>query len=139
MKFVQLESFTNYIDANIIAGRLEEEDIHCWLKDENTSTINPMWDNAIGGIKLMVAEVQAERALALLQQYKQEKRDLLLCPYCHSHNIEEKGAPEKPGYWLNALLAFFAAGPDMQKAKTWHCNACHKNFEQPEEKQPPAE
>ncbi len=33
----------------------EEEGINCWLKDENTVTIDPILTNAIGGIKLMVA------------------------------------------------------------------------------------
>ena len=54
MDFLLLQSFTNYIDAHIIRGRLQEEGINCWLKDENVVTVNPIWTNAAGGIKLMV-------------------------------------------------------------------------------------
>ncbi|MDP4262455.1 MAG: DUF2007 domain-containing protein [Bacteroidota bacterium] len=66
MQFVVLQSYTNYIDANIIMGRLQEEGINCWLKDENTFIIAPVFSSAFA-IKLMVAETQAERALDILK------------------------------------------------------------------------
>ena len=53
MNFIIAQVYSNYIDANIIMGRLEEEGINCWLKDENTVTIDPILTNAVGGIKLM--------------------------------------------------------------------------------------
>ncbi len=66
MNFVLLRSYDNYVPAHIAMGRLEAASINCWLKDENTVTIDPLLSNAIGGIKLMVAETQAERALEIL-------------------------------------------------------------------------
>jgi hypothetical protein len=36
MNFIIAQVYSNYIDANIIMGRLQEEGINCWLKDENT-------------------------------------------------------------------------------------------------------
>jgi len=64
--FIILMTFDNYISAHIIMGRLKEEFINCYLQDENTVTIDPLLSNAIGGIKLMVAEQQAERAMEIL-------------------------------------------------------------------------
>jgi hypothetical protein len=46
---------------------MEEEGISCWLKDENTVTLNPIWTQAVGGIKLMVAATQVERAREILR------------------------------------------------------------------------
>ena len=66
MRFVQLRSFDNYIPAHIVLGRLKEEYINCYLQDEYSATIDPIISNAIGGIKLMVAESQAERAAEVL-------------------------------------------------------------------------
>lgn len=66
MKFVIIRSYDNYIPAYIAMGRLKEEYINCYLQDEHSVTIDPFLSNAIGGIKLMVAETQAERALELL-------------------------------------------------------------------------
>ena len=68
MKYIELHSYTNYIEANIVLGRLQEEGINCWLKNENLSTIAPVLFNAFGGIKLMVAEEQVERAISLLNE-----------------------------------------------------------------------
>jgi len=66
MKFVPLCAFDNYIPAHIALGRLKEEYINCYLQDEYSVTIDPFLSNAIGGIKLMVAETQAERAREIL-------------------------------------------------------------------------
>jgi hypothetical protein len=66
MNFVVISSYDNYVPAHIAMGRLEEEGINCWLQDEYTVTIDPLLSNAVGGIKLMVAETQAERALEIL-------------------------------------------------------------------------
>ena len=67
MKFVFLCSFDNYIPAHIALGRLKEEFINCYLQDEYSVTIDPFLSNAIGGIKLMVAETQLERAREILE------------------------------------------------------------------------
>jgi hypothetical protein len=74
MKFIQLQSFDNYIEAHMVMGNLQEENIACWLKDEYSVTIDPMLSNAIGGIKLMVAEAQAERAMEVLQSLQKNKK-----------------------------------------------------------------
>ena len=66
MKYILLCSFDNYIPAHIALGRLKEEFINCYLQDEYSVTIDPFLSNAIGGIKLMVAEVQTERAMDIL-------------------------------------------------------------------------
>jgi len=66
MQFILLTTFDNYIEAHIALGRLKEEFINCYLKDEYTVTIDPLLSNAIGGIKLMVAETQVERAVEVL-------------------------------------------------------------------------
>lgn len=68
MKYILLQSYDNYIPAHIAMGRLKEHDIVCYLQDEYSVTIDPLISNAIGGIKLMVAEAQAERALEILSE-----------------------------------------------------------------------
>ncbi len=66
MKFIQIKSFDNYIQAHMAMGNLQEQNINCWLQDEYSVTIDPVLTNAIGGIKLMVAEAQAQRAADIL-------------------------------------------------------------------------
>ena len=68
MNFIAIRSYDNYIPAHIAMGRLKEEFINCHLVNENSVTIDPFLSNAIGGIKLMVAETQAKRAIELLDE-----------------------------------------------------------------------
>ena len=72
-KFVLLRSFDNYIPAHIALGLLREEFINCYLLDEYSVTIDPFLSNAIGGIKLMVAETQLGRARHILEQTDEQQ------------------------------------------------------------------
>ena len=125
MEFLLLQTFSNYIDAHIVRGRLQEKEINCWLKDENVVTINPMWDNAAGGIKLMVAENQFEEAGALLRAFDEEKRKNFTCPHCGSGKIEHISSNRKAANWLSVLagLLFFNYAMPV---KTWHCFNCSR-------------
>ena len=138
MDFILLQSFTNYIDAHIIFGRLQEEGINCWLKDENLATINPILMNATGGIKLMVAEDQFEKAQNLLSEFDQEKRKNFTCPYCSSGNIELISSNKEPANWLSVLTGFLFFNYAMP-VKTWHCFDCGKEFKEPIENNKEAE
>jgi len=68
MNFVEVRSYDNYIEAYLMLGRLRDEFINCHLLNENSVTIDPFLSNAIGGIKIMVAETQAERALEIIKE-----------------------------------------------------------------------
>lgn len=54
------------MSAHIILGRLQNESIACYLLDELMHTLGPFLSTSMGGIKLMVAEQQVERALSIL-------------------------------------------------------------------------
>ncbi|MCH5599991.1 putative signal transducing protein [Niabella ginsengisoli] len=72
MKFFIAAVYDDYISAHLAMGRLQDEHINCWLKDENTVTM--ITANTVGGIKLMVAEPQIERALALIANNEESGR-----------------------------------------------------------------
>jgi len=127
--FTVINAYNNYVEAHIARGVLEEEGINCWLKDENTLTIDPILTNAVGGIKLMVARSQAERAIDILNQLRIDAKAAVACPKCNSHNIEEISTPRKANNWLTAILTFglgdYAVAPD----KVNHCFDCGHEFE----------
>jgi hypothetical protein len=132
MNFVLVQVYTNYIDANIILGRLQNEEINCWLKDENTVTIDPILTNAIGGIKLMVAEPQAEKAISLLRQYKNEQQQNTKCPVCNSTNVELVSTPRKTLNWLWAILGYILVNYAIAADKVYHCFDCGHEYPPPE-------
>ncbi|HZG99985.1 MAG TPA: DUF2007 domain-containing protein, partial [Flavisolibacter sp.] len=95
MDFVLLQTYTNYIDAHIARGQLEEAGITCWLRDENTVTTNPIWSHAIGGIKLMVVKDELEEAKAFLENIRSERTGQYICSNCGSGNVEFISTPKK--------------------------------------------
>ncbi len=114
-------------------GRLQEDGINCWLKDENTVTIDPILSNAIGGIKLMVAAAQAERAATILKELEQQYKETITCPRCGSHNIERVSTPRKTSNWIMALFGFFSASYALSAQKVNHCFNCGNEFAPAEE------
>jgi len=87
MQTTVLKTFDNYFSANIILARMQDAGIHCFLKDEFSATVNPVFNNAIGGIKLMVFEKDAEEALELLTHFEEEYLKTLSCPQCRETDI----------------------------------------------------
>jgi len=73
MKFIAIREFDDYITAHIVMGRLLEEDIVCHLENEYSSSLRPFRSHIFGGIKLMVPDVQAERAIELLTKSDREQ------------------------------------------------------------------
>ncbi len=128
MEFIPIDTYANYIDANILMGRLESEGINCWLKDENTVTIDPILTNAVGGIKLMVAGPQVQRALDLLRQYRNEQRLMHPCPHCASLNVELVTTPRKASNWVGVIIGFLFTSYALSNEKVFHCFDCGYEF-----------
>lgn len=130
MNFVIVAVYDNYINAHLALGLLQAEDINCWLKDENIVTINPVLTNAVGGIKLMVAEVQKDRAISLLKNTKQQYNEQHPCPNCGSSNIEYVSTPRKASNWLGTIASALFAGSATPIDKVYHCFDCGYEFDE---------
>jgi predicted RNA-binding Zn-ribbon protein involved in translation (DUF1610 family) len=128
MKYKIAAIYDNYITAHLALGNLQNENIDCWLKDENTVTIDPILTNAIGGIKLMVAEPQLEQALYLLQEIKKEYQQQNPCPQCGSTNVEYVSTPRKASNWLSVLAGGLTMSFAPGVEKVYHCFDCGFEF-----------
>lgn len=129
MDFVPVRVYDDYISAHLAMGRLEQECVRCWLKDENTVTVMPVWGHAVGGIKLMVAQAQAERAIELLTAIEARSRSAISCPACRSVNLELVSTPRKAINWLSALSTFFLGNFAISVEKVYHCFDCGHEFD----------
>lgn len=129
-RYIALERFDDYVSAHIALGRLEEDGINCWLKDENTVTIDPILTNAVGGIKLMVLEQQAGRASEILAQIAAEYKASQACPKCNSHNIMLVTSPRKLSNWISALAGTILGNFAMGIRKNYKCFDCQAEFEE---------
>ncbi|HOZ84644.1 MAG TPA: DUF2007 domain-containing protein [Niabella sp.] len=130
MNYVIAEVYDNYVVAHLALGRLCEENISCWLKDENTITINPILTQAVGGIKLMVAENQLIRARQILGTDKLAYKQQHPCPKCGSVNIEVVSTPRKASNWLGTFVnLLLSAGAPLPIDKVYHCFDCGTEYE----------
>jgi len=130
MEFVILKSFANYIDAHIALGRMKEEGINCWLKNEATTTIMPIWTNALGGIQLMVSKVEFQKASGILQSIENERKANMTCPKCNSRNVEYINTIRKPANWLSAAATFFLGDYAVMPEQRYHCFTCGEEWKE---------
>ena len=130
MNYIQLASFDNYITANLQLQILQEEGIQCYLKDEYTVTIDPLLSPAIGGMKLMVAESQSERALTILSDASKKYLETLACPHCGAHTIELITEITTPvGFWKK-LKSIALNGQPQKVRKYYRCTSCNSVFDE---------
>jgi len=130
MNFIQLRSYDNYVTANIQMAMLISEGIVCHLNDENTITIDPLLSPAIGGMKLMVHEAQAPRALELLARTDNDFLHHIPCPRCHSQSLEAVTAITKPSGILQKIGWLIEHGQAESIKTRFHCRACGADFDQ---------
>jgi hypothetical protein len=65
--FTTVAHYTDPIEAHLARGRLQSEGIHAHLGDEHLAMANWEWRLAVGGVKLRVADRDAERARIVLR------------------------------------------------------------------------
>ncbi len=130
MNFIQLKSFDNYIEANIVLSMLRNEGIVCHLKDENIITIDPLLSPAIGGMKLMVHEMHAKRAWELMEEAEAEYLSTISCPICKHHTLVAITNTKQFKTLLGVLGSIFLNGQPVEVKKTYKCNYCNYDFKE---------
>lgn len=128
MKFKQVSAFDNYVFANMALGLLEENNINCHLNDENIVTLDPLLSNAVGGIKLMVAEVQFERALEVIKQAEITYVGRIPCPNCQSSSLTVDEKINNPQSFWGKLKNQIAYGQTSTYLKLYRCGNCKNVF-----------
>jgi hypothetical protein len=72
-KTIHIGNFTYHADAAVLIGRLEAEEIRCFLDNEHLVNANPLLSNAVGGIDLAVRESDYERAMVIVEEMAANK------------------------------------------------------------------
>ena len=67
--------FNTPIEAHMLKTKLESEGIPCFLQDEHIVSINPLYNYAVGGIKLNIWESDQEEAEKILEHIEQTYRE----------------------------------------------------------------
>lgn len=124
MSFILLESYDNYMAANLRLQQLEEEGIKAFLQDEYTVTIDPILSNAIGGIKLMVHEEDLTRAKSLMEELDAAYLKSFPCPRCGAPALQRVVETKKAVNWLSSLLSWSFASYAVPVSFAYKCFEC---------------
>ncbi|HXB43824.1 MAG TPA: DUF2007 domain-containing protein [Puia sp.] len=130
MNFVQLRSYDNYLSANMQLSMLKEQGINCYIKDEYTITIDPLLSPAIGGMKLMVDELQIDGAEQILKSADTEFLQTVACPNCGFHTLEQVVQIKTPTGFLGKIKSILINGQVQGIKKYYKCTACGFTFDE---------
>jgi len=131
-RLITIANFNEPLEANLAKIKLESAGIKCFLLGENFTATYWLASFADRGVKLQVKETEAKRALEILETKegqrlkKDEEKDLttetydLLCPKCHSENIEYEKFSRKAAFF--SILFFRFPLPILKKS--YKCRDC---------------
>lgn len=135
MALITFKTFDNAIDAHILKIKLESEDITCFLFDENIVSVNPLYSNLVGGIKLKVNEEDLERAKEILSELEQtpyttEDEQVIACPKCQSTHIESGYRSMKSvGAIISAIISLLLVIIPPYRKNVYKCLNCGAEFD----------
>lgn len=129
MDYVEIRSFDNYIEANIVLQMLQQHGVNCHLKDEHIVTIDPLLSPAIGGMKLMVHHYHVEKAWDLLNEAEREYLKSIPCPVCHHNKLEAVSITKKCNSRLGLIASMLLNGHSVEVKKIYRCKECGFDFE----------
>ncbi len=128
METIIIKRFDSPVEANIVKGFLESNDLFCFLQDEHSIGLNPLYSNAMGGIKLMVRIEDEERALDLLSSSTTDYKAQHACPQCGSQDIHFITEKKNKANWFSIFLSLLLGSP-MYVKKKYECSICKYVFE----------
>lgn len=120
-------------EAFIYKGKLESNGIEVFIRDNNIIDSNPLYSNAVGGIKLFVKNEAVGKAKELLSEIStyslDDNNQLIKCPKCDAEQVAMAVSIKD----LKSLFAYvfsflFIVFPFYTKYK-YKCEICKHEFD----------
>lgn len=138
-KIVVYQTFTDPNEAHIVKGLLDSYEIECFLSDENIVTLNALYSNAVGGVKLNIFEKDADRIESILNSENTPNEPDILndkrsgeisCPKCLSTNVSYGGSLKRKFGVFEIVFAFLFLIYPFTMRKAFYCFDCNHEFKQ---------
>ena len=120
-------TFSKPEEAHLLRMRLETAGISAFIQDENLVQMDWLFSNAIGGVRVQVADGDAEAVrefLAADEPAPSQDAEDVVCPACGSHRTAPDEWPRR-AFFLS-LLVFGV--PLFFGRRRWRCAACRSVF-----------
>ena len=126
-KLVTVMTFSTLWEAEIAGSRLYSEGVPVYLKDGHTVNMNWLFSNAVGGVKVQVADVDFKKANEILSNplivdtHEEDlSDDVIVCPRCQNENIQYEIRGRR---WTFLTWILFGI-PLLWPRKRLSCNRC---------------
>lgn len=135
MSLVTLRTFDSPIQANLIKTKLSSEGVDSVLFDEFSVSINPLYSNTLGGIKLKVRSEDYQKAIALVEALDQRpfidaNGNVLTCPNCGGTNFYSGFKSYKSLRGILSFVTTFLLGVfPFFFSTVYRCKSCDTEFE----------
>ncbi len=134
MSLKTIRTFDDSIQANLVKTKLESEGLICFLFDEHSVSINPLYINTLGGIKLKIRTDDIEVAEGIIQEMESKLTidrdgDVLSCPNCGSkdlyHDFKSYGVFE---WVITVVIALIGVIFPFLYKTVYKCKDCDNEF-----------
>lgn len=95
-RLITIATYSTAVEANLARVYLEKHEIKVSLSDENFVTTMWQLGNAVNGVKLVVLERDAERALELMNDYHKMSADETTDPADSEQEYDDPADDEEP-------------------------------------------
>lgn len=134
MALITFQTFDNSFHVHLLRVHLESEGIACYIFDEHTVSMNPLFNITIGGIKLKINESDLDHANVILNELNKKKlitkdNEFLRCPNCESEEIISgfKSMKDAKGILSIIISLIFLVYPIYYKTVN-KCKSCNYEF-----------
>jgi len=145
-KIVIFETYYNPIEASIVKERLIDSGIQCFLSDEHTIAVNPLYNQALGGVKLHLFERDVDAARSILQDQdvqlhlseatgaeltetaEDDVSTSEVCPKCGSRDVGYVQATKKRFSLVTTIVSLLLMVYPFTANKTHHCFHCGNEY-----------
>ena len=134
IKLITLKTFDDVTEAYVLKSRLEHEGITCYLHDENTVSVNPLFSQLVGGVKLKIEEKDLGIAASIVQDINEnlstdDSDNVITCPKCNSSNLIAgfKSVKSVKGIF-SAIISFLLFVYPFHYNSVFKCKECNLEF-----------
>ena len=145
-KIVVFNSYYNPIEASIIKERLIANGIRCFLSDEHTNTVNPLYNQALGGVKLHLFQDDVQSAKSILadeaveinieeigvtdadEHISNAASVDQICINCGSRNVGYVYSTKRRFSVFTMIISFLLFVYPFKARKSHHCFDCQTEF-----------
>ena len=130
--FQKIATFQYSSEAIIFKGKLESEGIEVFVRDNNMVDSNPLYSNAVGGVKLFVKNDDFEKATDIFSNISQYSLDdnekLRKCPKCGAEQIDMVTSIKDLKSFLVFLFSVFLLVIPFYSKHKYKCDNCKFEF-----------